>query len=90
MQPPQVRSSVKIRFKTAEEAAIVARALKPDDKPLPEGLEVETTHRGSEIIVEISCSRGLPSFLATVDDILRMAAVSEKVLRTSREKHTDI
>ncbi|MCS6784040.1 MAG: KEOPS complex subunit Pcc1 [Candidatus Caldarchaeum sp.] len=90
MLNPVIKSLIRIRFKDPEEASIVARALKPDDKPLPEGLQVETKHSGNEVVVEIVCHRGFTSFLATVDDVLKMASVSEKILTDNRPKHTDI
>ncbi|MCS7110358.1 MAG: KEOPS complex subunit Pcc1 [Candidatus Caldarchaeum sp.] len=90
MLNPVIKSLVRIRFRDPEEAAIVARALRPDDKPLPEGLHVETKNDGNEVLVEIVCHRGFASFLATVDDVLKMASVSEKIIQNNRPKHTDI
>lgn len=90
MQHPVIKSSIEIRFETAEEAEVVFRALKPDDKPVPPGLEVETKRIENTVVVEIICSRGLASFLATVDDVLRMASVSEKVLQKTYSRHRDI
>jgi len=90
LQHPIIKSSIEIRLRTAEEAEVVSRALKPDDKPVPPGLEVETKQLDNTVVVEIFCSRGFASFLATVDDVLRMAAASEKVLQSISPKHRDI
>lgn len=86
LQPVLVNSRIRIRFRTAEDASIVSRALKPDDRPLPEGLEVDTTQEKNEVLVEIVCRRGLLSFLTTVDDVLRMASLAERTMETTRQK----
>uniref|UniRef100_A0A7C5LD94 KEOPS complex subunit n=1 Tax=Caldiarchaeum subterraneum TaxID=311458 RepID=A0A7C5LD94_CALS0 len=84
MPAPPANSVIKIFFEDAETAQTVYRSIKPDDKPLPKGLLVETSVEGSTITVSVDCSRGLASLLATVDDILRMAALSEKVYKTMK------
>lgn len=85
MQKLLVRGVVKIIFADTDTAASVYGAIKPDDKPVPEGLEVETKLEGCVVESTINCERGLASFLATVDDIFRMAALAEKTHKTVKE-----
>lgn len=85
MQKVLVQGVVRIIFTDTSTAESVYGAIKPDDNPLPEGLEVDTRLDGCIIESVIVCERGLPSFLATVDDIFRMAALAEKIHKTLRE-----
>ncbi|MCS7129569.1 MAG: KEOPS complex subunit Pcc1 [Candidatus Caldarchaeum sp.] len=66
-------------FEDEAKASVVYGSIKPDDKPLPPGLMVETRLDGATVVVEVECSRGFASFLATLDDILSSASLSEKV-----------
>ncbi|GBC72581.1 hypothetical protein HRbin03_00412 [archaeon HR03] len=84
--PVKVKSRITIRPKNSQDAIAIYNALKPDDKPLPRGLFVETRQENDAVVVDIVCERGLASFLATVDDILRSAALSEKAAEAIRTK----
>ncbi|MDJ0271929.1 MAG: KEOPS complex subunit Pcc1 [Candidatus Caldarchaeum sp.] len=84
--PVKVRSRITISPKNSQDAEAIYNSLKPDDKPLPRGLFVETRLENNMVVVDIVCERGLASFLATVDDILRSAALSEKAAETLRTK----
>jgi tRNA threonylcarbamoyladenosine modification (KEOPS) complex Pcc1 subunit len=86
LQKMLVRGVVRIIFADRDTAVSVYGAIKPDDKPVPEGLEVETRLEGRVVESTISCERGLASFLATVDDIFRMAALAEKIHKTVKEE----
>jgi len=62
-----------------EEATLVLSAIKPDNEPLPPGLEISAhTHLG-ELIIEITCERSLDSLLLTIDDVLSAIGLAEKV-----------
>jgi hypothetical protein len=86
LQKMLVRGVVRIIFADRDTAVSVYGAIKPDDKPVPEGLEVETRLEGCVVESTISCERGSASFLATVDDIFRMAALAEKIHKTVKEE----
>ena len=66
-------------FKDDRIAKVVYSSLLPDNKPLPKGLTINTTLKKCEIIFEIRCKRPLMSLLATIDDILKMAALAEEL-----------
>ncbi|MEM4494843.1 MAG: KEOPS complex subunit Pcc1 [Candidatus Caldarchaeum sp.] len=82
--PLKVRSRITIKPKNSQDAAVIYHALKPDDKPLPKGLFVDTRLENDLVVIEVVCERGLASFLATVDDILRSASLSEKAAEMVR------
>lgn len=78
---PPAKSVVRMVFEDAETAQAVYSSIKPDDKPLPKGLEVETSLDGNTVVVTVECRRMLASLLATLDDVLSMAALSEKIYK---------
>ena len=75
-------SRVKIVLTAESEgkARIIHSSLLPDNKPLPQGLEVRSEQVGRNVIFYIECSRPLSSLLATVDDVLKMAQLAEGVV----------
>ncbi len=73
---------VEMEFEDAHIAEIVFKALLPDNKPLPTGLEVSAELEGKRIIFKVYCQRPLQSLLATIDDILSMAKIAEQTART--------
>ncbi len=79
MHGPLIRSVIRVDFEDSEKAHVVYSSIKPDNKPLPQGLHLEAIVEGATVVVNVECSRGLESFLATIDDLLRMMALSEKV-----------
>lgn len=77
-----MKSSLKMkaRFNDPREAEIVLRALSPDNKPLPAGLEFQAFRDGSSILVSIQSRRPLLSLLYTADDILSKMVLAKKTL----------
>ncbi|MEM0383765.1 MAG: KEOPS complex subunit Pcc1 [Candidatus Caldarchaeum sp.] len=89
MKKPLIKSVVRMAFEDEEKASTVYHSLKPDDKPLPTGLSVDTRLEGRDVVVEVECTRGFASFLATLDDILSSAGLSERVYRTVGDKYIE-
>ena len=73
------RAKIVLTAESKEKAKRIHLALLPDNKPLPQGLAVKSEQKGMEIVFEIECARPLSSLLATIDDILKMAQLSEKI-----------
>ena len=73
----------RIRFSYDDEALAraVHEAVEPDNRPLPEGLSVRGWVEGKHVIFEVSCSKSLGSFWATIDDLLACVQTAEKALR---------
>lgn len=80
-----VKSSLrmKARFSDLREADIVLRALSPDNKPLPAGLELKAYRDGSSIHVSIQSKRPLLSLIYTADDILSKMVLAKKTLNAT-------
>ena len=75
------RADLRLVFGGEEEAELAARAIEPDNQPLPRGLELEMRRAGKEVLIQIRCERTLASLLATLDDILAMMLLALRVAR---------
>ncbi len=71
-----------IEFEDHKEASIVFNSISPDNKPLPQGLELYPRIDSNKIIFQIRCRRPIMSLLATLDDILRMSALAERIAKS--------
>ena len=81
-------AELSLTFMDEREAEIIAKSLEPDNQPLPRGLKLKMTRAGKVILFEIRCERGVRSLLTTLDDILCMANLALKAIRSlERSKH---
>jgi len=81
----RAEAKLTLSFPDSETADIVYRALKPDNVPVPRGLKLGAEILGSSVRVDIVSERPLPSLLTTLDDILRMAHLSESTVKALRK-----
>ncbi len=84
MTAEPISARIELTFDDMETAQIVFHAISPDNKPLPSGLELNSSLESRTIVMEITCYRQLASLLATIDDILRMAALAENTVKNVR------
>jgi len=75
-------AELRMTFDNDEEAKIIAKSLEPDNQPLPKGLTLKMTHDGNVILFKIRCERNVRSLLTTMDDILCMANLALKTIRS--------
>ena len=75
-------AELSLTFMDEREAEIIAKSLEPDNQPLPRGLKLKMTRAGKMILFEIKCERGVRSLLTTLDDILCMANLALKTIRS--------
>ncbi len=73
-----------LRYITSEEAEAVAKAVSPDNYKAPPGLIVETRREGHVVFTRVKCSRGVESFLATLDDLLSSVQLAERTISVVR------
>jgi hypothetical protein len=85
MEAGWIAAEVSMVFHDVEAARIVFQAIDPDNRPLPEGLEIIARLEGRTIHMGIRCGRPLPSFLATLDDILNMSHLAEEMVALMRK-----
>ena len=75
-------AEIRLTFENEEEAEIIAKSLEPDNQPLPRGLTLKMIRNGSAILFKIKCERSVRSLLTTMDDILCMANLALKTMRS--------
>jgi len=72
---------LRLSYSSEGEAKAIYDAVAPDNKPLPPGLKIEMALDGRELLIDVSCLRGLESLWATLDDLLSCIQVAERALR---------
>jgi hypothetical protein len=81
----KLEAEIVIQYGDAESAKAVAEAVSPDNFKAPSGLLVKTIRRDNEVLTFIKCRRGLPTFIATIDDLLFSISTAEKTLKTLKK-----
>ncbi|MBM5805410.1 MAG: hypothetical protein FJZ49_05035 [Candidatus Verstraetearchaeota archaeon] len=74
-----MRSEITIKrdYGSRSLAGKVLRAVQPDNKGVPADTSIEMKVSGSSLLIKISSTGALPSFLRTVDDLLLCIQVAE-------------
>ncbi|MEM2439792.1 MAG: KEOPS complex subunit Pcc1 [Candidatus Bathyarchaeia archaeon] len=80
-----MEAEITIFYEDKGKARAVAEAVSPDNFKVPAGLYVKTEKRDGNVWTYIRCSRGLQTFIATVDDLLFAVSTAEKTLKTARK-----
>jgi len=76
----KVEALLKVRFKSVRLAEAVVSAVAPDNKPTPKGLKVKAWRQKQNLLGLIQCSRGVETFVATLDDLLASIQTAWKTL----------
>ncbi len=79
----KLEAEITLEYDNAEYAEAVAKSVSPDNFKAPSGLSVETVCMRKEVFTSIKCKVGIPTFIATIDDLLFCVSISEKVLSTT-------
>jgi tRNA threonylcarbamoyladenosine modification (KEOPS) complex Pcc1 subunit len=79
-----LEAEIVIYYDDAETAKAVAEAISPDNLKAPPGLSIKTLRRENEVSTFIKC-RKLPTFIATIDDLLSSISTAEKTLKTIKK-----
>jgi len=80
-----MEAKIILAYRNKPEAEAVARAVSPDNVKVPSGLSINTTRRGAKVFTLIKCEITLPTFIATIDDLLSCASIAEKVFSVASE-----
>jgi regulator of extracellular matrix RemA (YlzA/DUF370 family) len=80
----KVEAKIMVDFGSVRLAEAVVSAVSPDNKPLPRGLKVETWGKKGKLLGVIKCSRGVKTFLSTLDDLLASVQTAEKAVEMVR------
>ncbi len=79
----EAEAELLMSFESGGLAELVLRSLEPDNEPLPEGLRLDVEREGRTIRFRIYSSRPVSSLLATIDDILAMAALVLRAVKAA-------
>ncbi|TFH08925.1 MAG: hypothetical protein E4H14_05460 [Candidatus Thorarchaeota archaeon] len=74
-------ATIKLDFQSSDIAKRVLESIKPDNSPLPKGLTIDCSVKGTKLLITIQCTRSIDSLGATLEDILSAIDLS---LRTSK------
>lgn len=76
----ETSASIKITCGDEDIAGFILDAISPDNLQAPQGVDIEAEALGDTLMIEVSCSRGIRSLIATVDDLLSCIQAAEKAL----------
>ncbi len=76
-----MEAEILIEYEDKRIARAVAEAVSPDNFKTPADLSVVTAQKGKTVLTKISCNDRLPTFVATVEDLLFCASIAEKEIR---------
>ncbi|MEM2784102.1 MAG: KEOPS complex subunit Pcc1 [Nitrososphaerota archaeon] len=81
MRKNKIESKIEMILEFSEKniAEKIFKAISPDNKPLPEGLKIESWVDNNKIFFYIECKRGLSSLLFTIDDLLSSLQLSSRL-----------
>jgi len=80
-----MEADITLEYEDAKDAEAVAKAVSPDNFKVPPSLSIETTSKGNKVVTYIRCKRKIPTFIATIDDLLFCVSIAEKTLQTAQK-----
>jgi len=80
-----LEAKIVLEYDDAKIAESIAKAVLPDNFKTPSGLSIRTTWKEERVITRIKCGRKLPTFIATIDDLLFCVSTAEKALQTAKK-----
>ena len=80
-----MEAEITLEYSDPKDAEAVAKAVSPDNFKAPPSLSIETTGKGNKVVTYIRCKRKIPTFIATIDDLLFCISTAEKTLLTVKK-----
>lgn len=80
-----MEAEITLEYGDASIAEAVARAVSPDNSKTPKGLSLKTVWKSNKVVTRIKFDGKLPTFIATIDDLLFCTATAEKAVQTARK-----
>lgn len=80
-----MEAKIVLEYNDAKAAAAIANAVSPDNFKTPSGLSIKTTSEATRVVTQIGCSGKLPTFIATIDDLLFCVSIAERALQMTRK-----
>jgi hypothetical protein len=73
-------ATLTIQYVDQRTAEAVLKAIEPDNLTTPEGVEIEATASGGVVQIDVGCTRGIGSLVATLDDLLSCIQAAEAAI----------
>jgi len=80
-----LEAEITLKYDDARNAEAVAKAVSPDNFKVPPSLSIKTMIKGNKVVTYIKCKRKLPTFIATIDDLLFCVSIAEKTILTAKK-----
>lgn len=80
-----MEAEIVLEYDESAFAEAVAKAVSPDNFKTPKGLTVKTSWKNGKVFTSIKCKKNLPTFIATIDDLLFCVSTAEKTLQTTKK-----
>jgi tRNA threonylcarbamoyladenosine modification (KEOPS) complex Pcc1 subunit len=81
----KLEAKIALEYDDEETAEAIAKAVSPDNFKTPTGLSIETVKKKNKVITRIKCRRKLPTFIATIDDLLFCTSTAEKTIQITKK-----
>lgn len=79
-----MEAEVTLEYDDVKVAKAVAKAVSPDNVKTPAGLRTKTEWKAKRVVTRIDYDGKLPTFIATIDDLLFCVSAAEKALQAAR------
>lgn len=80
-----MEAEITLEYSDAKDADAVAKAVSPGNFKAPPSLSIETTRKENKVVTYIKCTSKIPTFIATIDDLLFCVLIAEKTLQTAKK-----
>ena len=80
-----MEAKITLEFDNAKNAEAIAKAVSPDNFKVPHNLSIKTTSKKNKGVTHINCRGKIPTFIATIDDLLFCVSTAEKTLLTAKK-----
>jgi tRNA threonylcarbamoyladenosine modification (KEOPS) complex Pcc1 subunit len=80
----KLEAEIILEYDDEEVAKAIARAVSPDNFKAPVGLSIKTAREKGKVVTKIKCKRKLPTFIATIDDLLFCTSTAEKTIQIAK------
>lgn len=85
-----MEAEIIVEYDDEKTSRAVAEAVSPDNFKTPGNLSVKTTVEGKKVITQIEHHGKLPTFIATIDDLLFSVCTAENTLQTTKKLQTRV
>lgn len=77
---PEASAVIDICYRDEDTARFIVEAISPDNLQAQKGVTVEAEANGCTMQLKVTCSRGVGSLIATVDDLLSCVQAAERAI----------